>query len=368
MAENKKKKKNVQSETKKTGKGKLAMRIGAALLLLAVVAGIIIPMYQPESPIIKRKDVMTVNGHVVSSDEFEYFLSNEILDYAYYYGGDYFADKNNFAGILDYVTQEITFYYAFLDWAAENGYTVTEEIEETVRSTMEENKAEFDSPEQYEDYLKSIYATEDIIFKTECMFQCLNGYYDHLLDPENGPYAESAASLADDPGLFNIYGAKHILILTEERSDEEAKAIAEDILKQLEEGGDFDELINEYSEDTGLEYYPDGYTFQEGEFVDEFYNATKELEIGQTSGLVKTDYGYHIIRRIEPDRDEAVSMIIEKLYGTEVDSYVAAAKVEKSKGFDKISYSDFRISVDYPPNASGGSGSEEEGSTEGGEG
>ncbi|MBQ5342705.1 MAG: hypothetical protein J6Z24_04510, partial [Oscillospiraceae bacterium] len=50
----------------------------------------------------------------------------EILDYAYYYGGGYFADKNNFAGILDYVTQEITFYYAFLDWAAENGYTVTE--------------------------------------------------------------------------------------------------------------------------------------------------------------------------------------------------------------------------------------------------
>ena len=356
MSEKKRKKAGAPSDKEHGGKGKLAMRIGAALLLVAVVAGIVIPLYTPESPIIKRKNVMTVNGHDVSSDEFEYFLSNEILDYVYYYGGDYFADQNNFAGILDYVSQEITFYYAFLDWAAENGYTVTDEIRETVRTTMEENKAEFDSPEQYEDYLKSIYATEDIIFKTECMFQCLNGYYDHLLDPDNGPYAASAASLAEDPELFNIYGAKHILVLTEERTDEEALAIAEDILRQLDEGADFDELMNEYSEDTGLEYYPDGYTFQEGEFVDEFYNATKELEIGQRSGLVRTDYGYHIILRIEPDRDEAVAMIIEKLYGTEVDSYVATAKVEKDRGFDRIAYSDFRISQNFPPGSSGETG------------
>ncbi len=362
MAERNNKKKRNQSEGRGSGKGKLAIRIGAAMLLLAVVAGIIFPMYKPESPIIKRKNVMTVNSHDVSSDEFEYFLSNEILDYINYYGSSYFADQNHFAGVLDYVSQEIRFYYAFLDWAEESGYTVTDEIKNTVREKIEKNKAEYDSPEQYDDYLKSIYATDEILFQTECMFQCLNNYYDHLLDPVNGPYAESASKLAEDPEVFNIYGAKHILVLfNEDRTDEEAMSLAEQILQQIEDGGDFDELMNEYSEDPGLASYPDGYTFAEGEFVEEFYNAAKELQIGEHSGLVKTNYGYHIIQRIEPDRDETISRIIEKLYGSEVDTYVADAKVEKSRGFDSISYSDFRISEDYPVNSDNGTDNGDQG-------
>lgn len=355
MAEGKKKKKrNDETAGEPSGrkkKGRLAIRIGAALLLLAVVAGVVLPLYNPGSPIKSRKKVMTVNGHDISADEFEYFLSGEIVNYVYIYGGNTFADPAGMSDLLNYVTQEISFYYTFMDWAEESGYGITQEQKDEVRAKLDESKNSFETEEEYQEYLRSIYATEEVLYDTECMFQCLNTFYDHLNDPENGPYAESAKSLAEDPERFNIYGAKHILFMFEEedRTDEETKALAEDVLKRIRDGESFDDLMAQYSEDPGLASYPDGYTFTTGEMVDEFYNATAALSIGETSDLVESTYGYHIIRRVEPDRDEAVQKIVTTLYGADIDSRVAAAKVTTSRGFDQIKYTDFQIGKDYPP-------------------
>lgn len=88
----------------------------------------------------------------------------------------------------------------------------------------------------------------------------------------------------------NYFAAKHILV-----SDE---ATAKSIMVKLNNGADFDELMIEYTEDPGVETNPDGYVFTTGEMVEEFENATKSLAVGRMSGIVETDYGYHIIKRI----------------------------------------------------------------------
>ena len=357
MSSEKKKKRNRTSdapEQQERGKRtQLGLRIGAALILLTVLAGVVLPLYNPGSPIKKNRKVMTVNGHDVSSDEFEYFLSAEITDFVYYYSASYFADQKYFSDLLEYVTQEITFYYTFLDWAEENGYGLDQEQRDEIKADLERSKDGFETEEQYQEYLDSMYVTEEVLYNTECMFRTLDNYYAYLTDPENGPYAESAKELASDPERFSIYGAKHILFLFGEndRTDEETRALAEDVLAQIRNGGSFDDLMNQYSEDPGLMTYPDGYTFTKGEFVDEFYNATIGLGIGETSDLVESSYGFHIIRRIEPDRDEAAEKIVKNLYGAEIDSRVAAAEVKKSRGFESITYNDFKISKDYPATA-----------------
>ena len=102
----------------------------------------------------------------------------------------------------------------------------------------------------------------------------------------------------------NYMAAKHILVLAE---TDGAEAKIKDIYKKLNNGADFDELMNEYSEDTGLATNPGGYYFTSGEMVQEFEDAVKKLKVGKVSKVVESDYGYHIIMRIPlPAYDETV--------------------------------------------------------------
>ena len=78
---------------------------------------------------------------------------------------------------------------------------------------------------------------------------------------------------------------------------------AESVLKLVDEGGDFEDPDEEYGEDPGMknEAYKNGYLTYAGDtgFVTEFADACAALtEDGMTSGLVASDFGYHIIRRV----------------------------------------------------------------------
>ncbi len=101
--------------------------------------------------------------------------------------------------------------------------------------------------------------------------------------------------------------AKHILFSTlaedgKDISPEEMKKVektANEIYDKISKGEDFDKLMQEYSEDPGLETNPDGYTFTKGEMVEEFETAAYALKEGEVSKPVKSPYGYHIIKLVE---------------------------------------------------------------------
>ena len=86
------------------------------------------------------------------------------------------------------------------------------------------------------------------------------------------------------------------------RSEKDALKLANEVIKNLDEGSDFDSLIPDYNEDPGMavgQYY----TFGAGEMVPEFEEASKALEVGQyTKTPVKSDYGYHVIKRYAIDK------------------------------------------------------------------
>jgi peptidyl-prolyl cis-trans isomerase D len=103
----------------------------------------------------------------------------------------------------------------------------------------------------------------------------------------------------------NRVHAQHILFMTVGKPDAEVDEIrkkAEDALKQAKKGAKFDELARKYSEDPGTKDKGGdlGWIVQ-GQTVPEFEKAAFSLQPGSISDLVKTQYGFHIIKVLEKE-------------------------------------------------------------------
>lgn len=101
--------------------------------------------------------------------------------------------------------------------------------------------------------------------------------------------------------------ARHILIAfkgspaaqagKKELTEDEAKAKAESIRKQLVAGADFAELAKKESDDVGSgSRGGDLGTFGHGQMVPEFEKAAFETKVGEISPVIRTQYGYHILK------------------------------------------------------------------------
>jgi peptidyl-prolyl cis-trans isomerase D len=114
------------------------------------------------------------------------------------------------------------------------------------------------------------------------------------------PEAQLRAEYADRQADFQTperVQARHILLKSDATNDAAVKAKAEALLKQIQGGADFAKLAKEKSEDpgSGAQGGELGWIVK-GQTVPEFEKAAFSLKPGETSGLVKTTYGYHIIQ------------------------------------------------------------------------
>ena len=121
--------------------------------------------------------------------------------------------------------------------------------------------------------------------------------------------------------------ASHILIQADASptsptglTDEAALKLAEEILGKIKGGADFAELARKHSADPGSgENGGDLGWFEKGMMVPEFEKAAFELKKGGLSPLVKTQFGYHIIKNtgkedgFEPTYEKVRSQVLEEL-------------------------------------------------------
>jgi peptidyl-prolyl cis-trans isomerase C len=120
-------------------------------------------------------------------------------------------------------------------------------------------------------------------------------------------------------GKYTVPGqarARHILIKTSKTSTEEekakAKAKAEEILERLKKGEDFAVLAEQYSEDqkTRAKGGDLGY-FPRGKMAESFENAAFTLKSGEISGIIETNFGFHILKT--EDIKEARTKTLEEV-------------------------------------------------------
>jgi peptidyl-prolyl cis-trans isomerase D len=103
----------------------------------------------------------------------------------------------------------------------------------------------------------------------------------------------------------NRVHVEHILLMTVSKTDaevDEIKKTAEDVLKQAKKGAKFEDLAKKYSEDPGTKDKGGdlGWIVQ-GQTVPEFEKTAFSLAPGQISDLVRTQYGFHIIKVLEKE-------------------------------------------------------------------
>ncbi|MGE0324355.1 MAG: peptidylprolyl isomerase [Polyangiaceae bacterium] len=98
--------------------------------------------------------------------------------------------------------------------------------------------------------------------------------------------------------------ASHILLMykgssrsTASRSKDEALQQITDLKSQVDSGADFADLARKHSDCPSSRSGGDLGSFGKGQMVKPFEDATYSMEVGQTSGIVETDFGYHLIQR-----------------------------------------------------------------------
>lgn len=111
-----------------------------------------------------------------------------------------------------------------------------------------------------------------------------------------------------DQVVIEEHRARHILIdLTPDRDDDQARRLAEQLRGRLEAGESFAALAQEFSGDRGSAMSGGELGWvRPGQTVPAFEEALAQLEIGEVSSPVRSQFGYHLIQ-VEERRQQDVS-------------------------------------------------------------
>ena len=348
---------------------KLVQRLAAMVAMTAVVLGATIGgvssmmiHYKPLNE--GAETVLTVNGDAVTADEYSGYMLYNMQYYASMYAQMGLSDlwsnedmaKSLGASMPEAAEQQAIYARVVMQKFNELGLKLSYN-EQKEMASVRRNSIANTSQDAYLNQIAqfgfSDQTYQNFMYISQC-YQALNDYY----FGENGvntPSDEDIQKYYED----NYITAKHILITTVDpasgetkRTDEEAKKEAQSILDRINAGEDFDTLMNQYSEDTGLSNNPNGYTFTEGQMVTEFYDGAKALAEDEVSELVKSSYGYHIIKRVKLDDsqlDNFKSDIVSAISGSMdelLQQWIDEAQVETTDLYSTITYENV---YDYLP-------------------
>lgn len=165
-------------------------------------------------------------------------------------------------------------------------------VEVTVLSDMARSKSLDKDPlvkEQIDYYANEILAQELLKIETS------------KIEPTEKDLMRFYSRNEDKFKVPEMVRARHILLkIGSNPSEEEKKRVrekAEGVLKRARSGEDFAKLATELSEDTGSKNKGgDLGFFQRGRMVKPFEETAFSLKPGEISGIVETQFGYHIIK------------------------------------------------------------------------
>ena len=181
------------------------------------------------------------------------------------------------------------------------------ELDEKIKEQMAERNL---TPDEFKSLLKAYntnYSEYEQNMRKGIMFEKLMetefaGKIKEPNDAEIKAYYDENSQQFQEPEKIHV---KHILITPAKDANDpnkakaEAKAKAEDLLKQLKAGADFNDLAKQNSSCPSAKNGGDLGEAPKGSFVPEFEKAAYALKPGELSDVVETQFGYHIIKLVK---------------------------------------------------------------------
>ncbi len=202
-----------------------------------------------------------------------------------------------------------------VDAAEKEGITVSDE---DLKGELDNFKTYLDTDEKYKEFLTNYGMSEEYL-KESIRKEYLINHYLSIKIESLQPTDEELKTLFNDLKMNETVKASHILVKTED----EAKAV----IDRLNKGESFEDLAKELSIDTGsaakggdLDY------FEYVDMVQPFSEAAFNMEVGEISEPVQSEYGYHIIKVTDKKVDNEVTPETKKTALTE---YYKSMKYEE---------------------------------------
>lgn len=259
-----------------------------------VILLLILVMILATAGCVKEKpgtEAAIVNGEVITVQEYEETLEVYKSMYKNQYGDEVLGTEiQPGVTLLEYLKENILenmiFERIIYQEAIKNNLTVNDtELDEL----MVEYKTFFGDEQAYKDFLTSNNMKEEFLKNSLRTDEVIQRYVDFYMESLNISDEELIKYYEDNVDKFVSVKARHILVNSMEE--------AEDILAQINAGADFSDLAMAFSKDTNSAILGGdlGY-FYKGQMVPTFEAAAFSLEIGEVSGIVPSDFGFHIIK------------------------------------------------------------------------
>ncbi len=295
--------------------------------------------------------VAKVNGEDITKEDFEKTSLKVGKEYEMIFGedvwnsevdgGQIFKDvfKEEILNVM--ISQELV-----SQQAKKEGIVVTEqEISNEVKSFMEyiskmPNYLEFLQENNIDDEFLKSHFKQNLIFEkyrnkimseTEIEESKLKKYYEAHIDEYKKEEIKASHI------LISTLNAMKEPLSEEETAKKESEAKA--LLKRLKSGENFEKLAKEYSEDEASAVHGGdlGY-FAKGVMVPEFEEAAFKLKKGEISDIVKSSFGYHIIKlydkkeevsSFEEERENILGTMRYDIYNQKMEELQSKAKIER---------------------------------------
>lgn len=300
--------------------------------------------------------LLTVEGRPVSAQVYLYWLGNITSYYEMmlaYSGQAMDLTEELKEGVTwDSQLKQIAYNNTVLmaltdDLAKEYGVSLSVEDVQELASSRAANIQSAGGEEFYAYQLQAMGIDDDTAFQLDKIGTLFGKVRDAYVEQAEVTDQAVAAYVEEN----DILRAKHILLLTKDMSTGEVydddkkaqqKAKADELLAQLrEDPTKFDALMNANSEDGGLAQNPDGYTFTAGEMVVPFEEGTRALAYDEISEVIESEFGYHIILRLDPDSDELRQAVAGEEFDDMTQARIDAAKVETTPEYDALTTQDY---------------------------